>query len=217
MDDVTARAVEAAPPATLLAVPACLLAVAVLALAGAASAETWSWFAEPFSVDVHMSHPDTGAMAGTIVVDAHAVRTEWRIAGTEQVTVAMPDGDSVRMWALLPDGSTQSFTLTGPDTHELLVHGYIAAVTEPEDPRHPCTRSPETHRCTFEADETVDGSVLERWRIEVDGRDGGAHGRWFWFDRGAGLVVKGLDDAGTELTYSGHRRGPVDQSAFEVP
>ncbi len=69
---------------------------------------------------------------------------------------------------LIPDGTTQSFTLTGPDTYEPLVQGVV-------------------------------------------------EGRWFWFDRGAGLVVKGLDGSGTELMYSGHRRGPVDQSAFEVP
>ncbi len=191
--------------------------VFVLALAALAHAGTWSWFVEPFSVDLATTHPEAGAMQGRIVVDAHALRTEWTIGGMVQVTIAKPEGDAVRVWALLPDGSASAFVLTGTDAYELLVQGYVPVVTAPEDPRHPCTASPETHRCTFEADEVIDGRTLERWRIASDTRDGRVHGQQFWFDREAELVMRALDDTGADLVFSNHQRGPVDQAAFEVP
>lgn len=195
-----------------------LLAVACLLVFGTAgAADTWAWFAEPFSVEVATMHPEAGAMEGTIVVDATAVRTEWRFAGMEQVVVARPEGEGVRLSMLVPGAGVQEVLLSGADAFEHLVHGYVAAVTAPEDPRHPCTRSPETHRCTFEGDETVDGRDLERWRIDASARDGSSRGQWFWFDRAAGLVVAALDDTGAELTFSDHRRGPVDPAAFELP
>ena len=195
-----------------------LVGAAILVLGGAAvAADTWAWFAEPFSVEVATVHPEAGAMEGTIVVDAHAVRTEWRFAGMVQVTVARPEGATVRLRMAVPGAGTQEIVLSGPDAYEHLVHGYVAAVTAPEDPRHPCTRSPETHRCTFEGDETIDGRDLERWRIDADARDGSVHGQWFWFERSTGLVMAALDDTGAELTFSDHQRGPVDPGAFELP
>ncbi len=191
--------------------------LAVVMSGGVGAADTWVWFAEPFSVEVASVHPEAGAMEGTIVVDAHAVRTEWRFSGMEQVVVARPEGETVRLRMVVPGAGIQELVLTGSDAYEHLVHGYVAVVTAPEDPRHPCTRSPGTHRCSFEGDETIDGRDLERWRIEADDRAGGVHGQWFWFDRAAGVVVAALDDTGAELTFSGHRRGPVDPSAFELP
>ena len=197
----------------------CLMLVALLlALAvGSAHAETWSWFVEPFSVRVATTHPQAGPMEGLIVVGADAVRTEWSIGGMLQVSVARPAGDAVRLKALLPGGGVHEVLLTGPDAYELLVQGYVAAVTPPEDPRHPCTATPDTHRCAFEAEETIDGLTLERWRIESPGRDGAPHAQTFWFDRSAGLVMRALDATGADLRFSDHQRGPVDPAAFELP
>ena len=186
-------------------------------LAASAHAQSWSWFVEPFSVRVATVHPQAGAMEGLIVVDAGAVRTEWSVGGMVQVSVARPDGDGVRYRSLMPDGSVVEAVLTGADAYELVVQGYVAAVTSPEDPRHPCTASPETHRCALQAEETVDGQVLERWRIESDTRDGAVHGQLFWYDRAAGVVVRALDDGGADLRFTDPRRGPVDAGAFELP
>lgn len=198
--------------------PHVLVLVAIaLATPSATAADAWSWFAEPFSVEVTTVHPEAGAMDGTIVVDAHAVRTEWRFAGMEQVTVARPEGDSVRLRMVVPGSGTQEVVLTGSDAFEHLVHGYVAAVTAPDDPRHPCTRSPDTHRCTFEGEEVIDGRTLERWRIDADARDGSTYGQWFWFDRGAGVVVSALDDSGAEFSFRAHQRGSVDPAAFDLP
>ena len=195
-----------------------LVAIAgLLALGTVSAADTWAWFAEPFSVEVLTMHPEAGTIEGTIVVDAHAVRTEWRFAGLVQVVVARPEGGSVRLRMVVPGAGTQEVVLSGADAHEHLVHGYVAAVTAPDDPSHPCVRSPDTHRCTFEAQETIEGRDLERWRIDASARDGSTHGQWFWFDRQSGLVVAALDDTGAELTFSDHRRGPVDPAAFELP
>jgi hypothetical protein len=194
-----------------------LLALLPPSFAATAHAQAWSWFAEPFSVRVSTVHPQAGAIEGLIVVDFGAVRTEWSVAGMVQVSVARPEGDGARYRSLMPDGSVVEAVLTGADAYELLVQGYVAAVTPPEDPRHPCTASPKTHRCTLQAEETVDGRVLERWRIESDTRDGAVHGQLFWFDRAAGLVVRALDDSGADLRFSDHRRGPVDPGAFDLP
>ena len=194
-----------------------LLAVLSLPFAASAHAQPWSWFAEPFSVRVATVHPQAGTVEGLIVVDADAVRTEWSFGGMLQVSVARPEGDSVRLRSLMADGSVADFLLTGVDAYELLVQGYVAAVTPPEDPRHPCVASPNTHRCERQADETVGGRSLERWRIEADTRDGAVHGQLFWFDRAAGVVVRALDDGGADLRFSDHRRGPVDAGAFELP
>jgi len=194
-----------------------LLALLPPSFAATAHAQAWSWFAEPFSVRVSTVHPQAGAIEGLIVVDAQAVRTEWSVGGMVQVSVARPEGDGARYRSLMPDGSVVEAVLTGADAYELLVQGYVAAVTPPEDPRHPCSASPETHRCTLQAEETVDGRVLERWRIESDTRDGAVHGQLFWFDRAAGLVVRALDDSGADLRFSDHRRGPVDPGAFGLP
>ena len=185
--------------------------------ASSALAGTWAWFAEPFTVRVQTAHPEAGPVEGVIVVDAQAVRTEWSLGGMLQVMIARPEGAMVRMWASTPDGSFVAFELTGSDAYELLVHGYVAAVTAPEDPRHPCSASPATHRCTFQAEEQVDGRSLERWRIESTARDGAAVGQLFWYDRDAGLVVRALDDAGADLVFSDHVRGPVDPAQFDVP
>ena len=201
---------------TFLARLAILVSLLAL-LAASAHAQSWSWFAEPFSVRVAMTHPQAGPMEGVVVVDAQAVRTEWSFGGMVQVSVARPEGDGVRVRSLMPDGSVVDLWLTGVDAYELLVQGYVAAVTPPEDPLHPCTASAGTHRCTRQAEETVDGRVLERWRIESDTRDGAVHGQVFWFDRAAGLVVRALDDGGADLRFSDHRRGPVDPEAFELP
>ncbi|MBW6455582.1 MAG: hypothetical protein K0A98_06830 [Trueperaceae bacterium] len=194
-----------------------LLAVLSSILPASAQAQSWSWFAEPYSVRVATVHPQAGAMEGLIVVDADAVRTEWSFGGMLQVSVARPEGDGVRLRSLMPDGSVADVLLTGVAAYELLVQGYVAAVTPPEDPRHPCSASPDTHRCALQAEETLDGRALERWRIESDTRDGGVHGQLFWFDRAAGVVVRALDDAGADLRFSDHRRGPVDAGAFELP
>ena len=194
-----------------------LVALLLAVVAGSAQAETWSWFSEPFSVRVTTIHPQAGSMEGLIVVDAHAVRTEWVVGGMTQVSVQRPEGAGARVRSLMPDGSVAEFVLTGVDAYELVVQGYVAAVTPPEDSRHPCTATPETHRCAFEAEETVDGRSLERWRIESDTRDGAVHGQLFWFDRATGLVVRALDDGGADLRFSDHRRGPVDPAAFELP
>jgi len=195
-------------------VPVVLLPILVAAVA---HAQAWSWFAEPFSVRVASAHPQAGTMEGLIVVDANAVRTEWSVGGMVQVTVARPEGAAVRLRSLMPDGSVTEFVLTGVDAYELLVQGYVAAVTPPEDPRHPCVASPDTHRCEHQADETVDGLALERWRIESDTRAGAVHGQAFWFDRAAGVVVRALDDGGADLRFFDHRPGPVDPGAFELP
>jgi len=194
-----------------------LLASLPPSFAATAHAQAWSWFAEPFSVRVSTVHPQAGAIEGRIVVDAGAVRTEWSVGGMVQVSVARPEGDGARYRSLMPDGSVVEAVLTGADAYELLVQGYVAAVTPPEDPRHPCSASRETHRCALQAEETVDGRVLERWRIESDTRDGAVHGQLFWFDRAAGLVVRALDDSGADLRFSDHRRGPVDPGAFDLP
>ena len=194
-----------------------LLAALPVLLAATAHAQSWSWFAEPFSVRVATAHPQAGPMEGLIVVAADAVRTEWSVGGMLQVSVARPEGDGVRLRSALPDGSVADLLLTGVDAYELLVQGYVAAVTPPEDPRHPCSASPDTHRCALQAEETVDGRTLERWRIESDTRDGAVHGQLFWFDRADGVVVRALDDTGADLRFSDHRRGPVDAAAFELP
>jgi hypothetical protein len=194
-----------------------LLALLPVLFAATAHAQSWSWFAEPYSVRVATVHPQAGPMEGLIVVDADAVRTEWSIGGMLQVSVARPEGDGVRLRSLMPDGSVADLLLTGVDAYELLVQGYVAAVTPPEDERHPCVASPATHRCEHQADETVDGRVLERWRIESDTRDGAVHGQLFWFDRTAGVVVRALDDAGADLRFSDHRRGPVEAGVFDLP
>ena len=194
-----------------------LLAMLPLSFAASAQAPSWSWFAEPFSVRVATVHPQAGPMEGLIVVDADAVRTEWSVGGMLQVSVARPEGAGVRLRSLMPDGSVADFLLTGVDAYEVLVQGYVAAVTPPEDPRHPCVASPSTHRCERQADETVDGRALERWRIESDTRDGAVHGQLFWFDRAAGVVVRALDDGGADLRFSDHRRVPLDAGAFELP
>jgi hypothetical protein len=194
-----------------------LLAVLPVLLAANAHAQSWSWFAEPFSVRVATVHPQAGAMEGLIVVGADAVRTEWSVGGMLQVSVARLEGDGVRLHSSLPDGSVAELLLTGVDAYELLVQGYVAAVTPPEDPRHPCSASPDTHRCALQGEETVDGRALERWRIESDTRDGAVHGQQFWFDRADGVVVRALDDAGADLRFSDHRRGPVDAGVFELP
>ncbi len=194
-----------------------LLALLPPSFAATARAQAWSWFAEPFSVRVATVHPQAGPVEGLVVVDAQAVRTEWSVAGMVQVSVALPEDEGARYRSLMPDGSVVEAVLTGADAYELLVQGYVAAVTPPEDPRHPCTASPDTHRCELQADETVDGRALERWRIESDTRDGAVHGQLFWFDRAAGLVVRALDDSGADLRFSDHRRGPVDPGAFDLP
>ena len=201
---------------TFLARLAILVSLLAL-LAGSAHAQSWSWFAEPFSVRVSTVHPQAGAIEGLIVVDAGAVRTEWSVGGMVQVSVARPEGDGVRYRSLMPDGSVVEAVLTGVDAYELLVQGYVAAVTSPEDPRHPCTASPDTHRCARQSEEMVDGRVFERWRIESDTRDGAVHGQLFWFDRAGGVVVRALDDGGADLRFTDHRRGPVDAGAFELP
>lgn len=181
------------------------------------AADSWAWFAEPFAVEVATVHPQAGPISGLIIVGAQAVRTEWHVGGMVQVSVARLAGDAVAYDTLLPDGSLQSFTLSGADAHEMLVHGYVAAVTEPEDPRHPCTRSPTTHRCSFEAEETVDGQPLERWRLEADDRAGQSVSQLFWFDRAAGRVVRALDQTGAELVFTGHARGDAEPGAFTLP
>lgn len=202
-----------APPRARIA----CIAVLPLLFAASAHAQAWPWFAEPFTVRVATVHPQAGPMDGLIVVDAEAVRTEWSIGGTLQVSVARPEGDGVRLRSLMPDGTVVDLLLSGADAYELLIQGYVAAVTPPEDPRHPCVASPTTHRCVRQTDETVDGRTLERWRIESDTRDGAVHGQLFWFDRADGVVVRALDDNGAELRFSDHRRGPVDPAAFALP
>ena len=194
-----------------------LLVLLPPSVAATAHAQAWSWFAEPFSVRVAMAHPQAGPMEGVIVVDAQAVRTEWSFGGMVQVSVARPEGDGVRVRSLMPDGSVVDLMLTGVDAYELLVQGYVAAVTPPEDSLHPCTASPGTHRCSLQAEESVDGRVLERWRIESDTRAGAVHGQLFWFDRATGLVMRALDDGGADLRFSDHRRGPIDPGAFDLP
>jgi hypothetical protein len=205
------------PRTPLRAVAVSLVALILSAAPHALAADTWAWFAEPFEVEVATEHPQAGAITGRIVVGPQAVRTEWHVGGMVQVSVARLAGDAVAYVTLLPDGSVQSFTLTGADAHEMLVQGYVAAVTEPEDARHPCTRSPDTHRCSFEAQETVDARSLERWRIEADDRSGQSVWQLFWFDREAGLVVRALDQTGAELVFSGHARGGIDPAEFELP
>lgn len=169
-----------------------LLALLPPSFAATARAQAWSWFAEPFSVRVATVHPQAGPVEGLVVVDAQAVRTEWSVAGMVQVSVALPEDEGARYRSLMPDGSVVEAVLTGADAYELLVQGYVAAVTPPEHPRHPCTASPDT-------------------------RDGAVHGQLFWFDRAAGLVVRALDDSGADLRFSDHRRGPVDPGAFDLP
>jgi len=46
---------------------------------------------------------------------------------------------------------------------------------------------------------------------------GGTVGQLFRCDRDAGLVVQALADAGADLVFSDHVRGPVDPAQFEVP
>lgn len=194
-----------------------LTAISAASAGQALGADSWAWFAEPFTVEVATVHPQAGPIGGLIIVGAQAVRTEWYVGGMVQVSVARLAGDAVAYDTLLPDGSLQSFTLSGADAHEILVHGYVAAVTEPEDPRHPCTRSPTTHRCSFEAEETVDGRPLERWRLEADDRAGQSVAQLFWFDRATGLVVRALDQTGAELVFTGHARGDAEPGAFMLP
>lgn len=196
---------------------ACWIAWLLAAPFALAQGATWSWFAEPFEVRVLADHPQAGPMEGRIVVAADAVRVEWRVAGVPQVSVARPEGDGVRLWLGMPDGSVNEVLLGGVDAFEWRVHGYVAAVTAPDDPRHPCTATPDTHRCAREGDETVDGRPLERWRIEADTRDGGTHAQTFWFDRAEGVVVRALDETGADLRFVDHRRGPVDPAAFDLP
>lgn len=77
--------------------------------------------------------------------------------------------------------------------------------------------TPARLRRTFEAEEPVDGRSLEGRRIESTARDGGVADQLFWYDRDAGLVMRALDDAGADVAFSEHVRGPVDPAQFEVP
>lgn len=196
---------------------ACALALLIAAPPARAQAGTWSWFAEPFEVRVATDHPQAGPMEGRIVVAAEAVRVEWWVAGTHQLSVARPEGDGVRLRMVATGVGPQDVLLTGDDAFEWRVQGYVAAVTPPDDPRHPCVATPETHRCTREGDETLDGRAVERWRLEGLTRGGGRHGQTFWFDRAAGVVVRALDETGADLRFFDHRRGPIDPGAFDLP
>lgn len=196
-----------------------VVAAACATLLGAAQAATWAWFAEPFAVEVEAEHPQAGAMQGRIEVAEGAVRTEWRFGGTTQVQLQRlsDDGASVVITTVMPDGTAVEATVAGAEAYELLVHGYVTAVTAPDDPRHPCVRTPATHRCALEEEETVDGARLERWRLEVDDRSGTASVQRFWFDRAAGTVVRVLDHAGVDMRFDAHERGPVASERFELP
>jgi hypothetical protein len=201
-------------PGTRRRALACLVAAL---LAGSASAESWSWFVEPFTVSLATEHPQAGPMEGVLYVSASAVRSDWTQAGQTFVTVLHLDGDGAIMWAFMPDGTYLESRLAYGDAPELFDQGYVAAVTDPDDPRHPCVATPEIHRCEMRGTETVDGRELERWRIEAEGQGGAARGQDFWFDRAAGVVVRAVDDSGATITYLEHRAGPVDASVFEVP
>jgi hypothetical protein len=194
------------------------LAMLVAALLGpVAHGQTWSWFVEPFSVEMVMVSPEFGRSDGALYVERADVRLEMSMVGMTQVMLLRLLEDGVLLRVLLPDGSYVEQHHGLGDLPEVVVQGYVAAVTAPDDPRHPCVRSPEVHRCTLVGEEPVDGRPVERWRLDAEDGDGSSHGQYFLFDRTAGFVIGAEDDTGVVITYAGHDAAPQPAELFEVP
>ena len=178
-----------------------------------ASAQTWSWFVEPFTVTVDIATPGLPDATMKLSVAAAAVRMDLVQGGATQSTVLVLEGDGVVMTSLLPDGSSFSQRLAAAQVPQVIDEGFVTALTAPDHPGHVCVRAPEVLRCERLGSGEVAGVATIRWRVESVAT---GHGQVVDV-AGDGRVLRAEDDGGAVLAFRDHQPVPPPTERFEVP
>ena len=193
----------------------CLFLVAIGS--GLASAQTWPWFGEPYTVRLLAEAPGANPLDGEMAVGADALRITWFQRGFAYTTLFRLRSADIVVWSLSPDETYTERVYLPQELPEIAIQGFVAPGTHPTNALHPCSALPERYRCSLEGSEPLGGATTERWRMEAEGETGAVYGQTFWFDPALGMVVLARSDTGTILIFHDYRPGPVDPALFEVP